>query len=54
MKLRMGFILLAALAVAAPAWAHTETARMDVMQPVTFAGTNVTLQPGEYEFRQPL
>ena len=53
MKLRMGLgsMVLAALAVAAPAWARTEAATIDVMQPMTVAGTNVTLQPGHYEFR---
>ena len=53
MKLRMGLgsMVLAALAVAAPAWARTDAATMDVMRPMTVAGTNVTLQPGHYEFR---
>ena len=53
MKLQMGLgsMVLAAVAVAAPAWAGTEAATLDVMQPMTVAGTNVTLQPGHYEFR---
>ena len=53
MKLRMGLgsMVLAALVVAAPAWARTDAATMDVMRPMTVAGTNVTLQPGHYEFR---
>jgi hypothetical protein len=53
MKFRMGWgsMVLAALAVAAPAWARTDAATFDVTRPMTVAGTNVMLQPGHYEFR---
>lgn len=52
MKLPMGMcaVLLAALTTA-PAWARTDAATIDVVQPMTVAGTNVTLPPGHYEFR---
>jgi hypothetical protein len=55
MKLRMGMglIVVAALAMTAPAWSKTSTAKanVDLMQPTMVAGTSVTLQPGSYEFR---
>jgi hypothetical protein len=52
MKLRTGLIIVAALAMSVPAWSKTTaTARLDLMQPTMVAGTSVTLQPGNYEFR---
>ena len=55
MRIRMslGLMLLAAVCVAAPVWAraHTETPALYVEQPMTIAGSTVTLQPGHYEFR---
>jgi hypothetical protein len=50
MKRRMGFglMVLAAFAVAAPGRVRTNTITMDIVHPMTIAGT--TLPPGSYEF----
>jgi hypothetical protein len=50
MKRRMGLgvMVLAAFAVAAPGRTRTNTVTMDIVHPMTIAGT--TLRPGSYEF----
>ena len=56
MKIRMslGLMIMAAFAVAAPSWARAEaskTANVQILEPMTVAGSTLTLQPGSYEFR---